>query len=131
MQARRKCPAFLQRVEKRFAGTEEVSSVPAKSEKEVCGNRGSIQRACKEWKRDLQARRKCPAFQQRVKKRFAGTEEVSIVPAKSEKEVCGNRGSIQRSCKEWKRDLGAQRKYPAFQQKVQRISGKLLSYSNS
>ncbi|MDG5788279.1 hypothetical protein QA612_12335 [Evansella sp. AB-P1] len=48
MQAQRKWPAFLQRVKKRFAGTEEVASVPAKSEKEVCRHRGSGQRSCKE-----------------------------------------------------------------------------------
>ncbi|MDG5786458.1 hypothetical protein QA612_03075 [Evansella sp. AB-P1] len=46
MQEQRKRPAFLQRVKKRFAGTEEVASVPAKSEKEVCRNRGSVQRYC-------------------------------------------------------------------------------------
>ncbi|MDG5788971.1 hypothetical protein QA612_16055 [Evansella sp. AB-P1] len=47
MQAQRKDPSFLQRVKKRFAVTEEVSPVPAKSEKEVCRHRGSIPRACK------------------------------------------------------------------------------------
>ncbi|MDG5786601.1 hypothetical protein QA612_03795 [Evansella sp. AB-P1] len=52
-------------MKKRYAGTEEVATVPAKSEK-----------------------------------RFAVTEEVASVPAKGEKEVCGNRGSSQRSCKE-------------------------------
>ncbi|MDG5788949.1 hypothetical protein QA612_15945 [Evansella sp. AB-P1] len=32
---------MLQRVKKRFAGTEEGSSVPAKGEKEVCRHGGS------------------------------------------------------------------------------------------
>ncbi|MDG5786215.1 hypothetical protein QA612_01840 [Evansella sp. AB-P1] len=54
MQSQRKCPAFLQREKKRFAVTEEMSSVPAKREKEVCRNRGSSQRSCKERKRGLQ-----------------------------------------------------------------------------
>ncbi|MDG5788946.1 hypothetical protein QA612_15930 [Evansella sp. AB-P1] len=40
MRAQRKGPAFLQRVKKRFAGTEEGSSVPAKGEKEICRYRG-------------------------------------------------------------------------------------------
>ncbi|MDG5786457.1 hypothetical protein QA612_03070 [Evansella sp. AB-P1] len=48
MQEQRKCPPFLQRVKKRFEGTEEEASVPAKSEKEVCRNRGRGQRSCKE-----------------------------------------------------------------------------------
>ncbi|MDG5789286.1 hypothetical protein QA612_17640 [Evansella sp. AB-P1] len=48
MQEQRKDPPFLQRVKKRFAGIEEGSTVPAKSEKEVCRNRGRIHRSCKE-----------------------------------------------------------------------------------
>ncbi|MDG5786456.1 hypothetical protein QA612_03065 [Evansella sp. AB-P1] len=83
MQEQRKRPAFLQRVKKRFAGTEEVSSVPTKSEKEVCKHRGEVASV--------------PA---KSKKRFAGTEEEASVPAKSEKEVCRNRGSVHRSYKE-------------------------------
>ncbi|MDG5787483.1 hypothetical protein QA612_08245 [Evansella sp. AB-P1] len=47
MQAQRKKPSFLQKVKKRFAGTEEEASVPAKSEKEICRNRGRSQRSCK------------------------------------------------------------------------------------
>ncbi|MDG5787960.1 hypothetical protein QA612_10715 [Evansella sp. AB-P1] len=100
LQARRKDPLFLQRVEKKFAGMEEGSTVPAKREKGVCGNGGRIHCSCKEWKRSLQAWRKDPLFLQRVEKKFAGMEEGSTVPAKSGKEVCGHRGSSQRSCKE-------------------------------
>ncbi|MDG5786600.1 hypothetical protein QA612_03790 [Evansella sp. AB-P1] len=37
-----------------------------------------------------------------MKKRFAVTEEVASVPAKSEKEICRHRGSSHRSCKESK-----------------------------
>ncbi|MDG5787360.1 hypothetical protein QA612_07620 [Evansella sp. AB-P1] len=48
MQAQRKSPAFLQRVKKRFAGTEEGSSVAAKSKKENCRNGGKIPRSRKE-----------------------------------------------------------------------------------
>ncbi|MDG5786214.1 hypothetical protein QA612_01835 [Evansella sp. AB-P1] len=44
-----------------------------------------------------------------MKKRFAGTGGVASVPAKREKEICRNRGSSQRSCKERKRDLQEQR----------------------
>ncbi|MDG5787984.1 hypothetical protein QA612_10835 [Evansella sp. AB-P1] len=71
-------------------------------------------------KRSLQARRKDPLFLQRVKKKFAGTEEGSTVPAKSGKEVCGHGGRIHCSCKEWKRSLRAQRKDPLFLQRVEK-----------
>ncbi|MDG5786778.1 hypothetical protein QA612_04685 [Evansella sp. AB-P1] len=101
-----------------------MSSVPAKRENEICRHGGRSQRSCKERKRDLQAQRKKPAFLQREKKRFAGTEEEASVPAESEKGVCGNRGSVQRSCKERKRGLQAQRKKPAFlQREKKRFAG--------
>ncbi|MDG5787372.1 hypothetical protein QA612_07685 [Evansella sp. AB-P1] len=111
---------MLQREKKRFAGTEEVSSVAAKGEKEVCGNRGSVQRCCKGRKRGLRERRKNPALLQRVKKRFAGTKEVSSVAAKGEKEICRHRGSVQRCCKGRKRDLQERRKNPALLQRVKK-----------
>ncbi|MDG5786589.1 hypothetical protein QA612_03735 [Evansella sp. AB-P1] len=47
MQEQRKNPPFPQREIKRFAGTEEESSVPANREKEFCRNRGRIQRSRK------------------------------------------------------------------------------------
>ncbi|MDG5787983.1 hypothetical protein QA612_10830 [Evansella sp. AB-P1] len=112
MRARRKGPPFLQRVEKKFAGMEEGSTVPAKREKGVCGHVGRVHRSCKERKRGLQARRKDPLFLQREKKRFAGTEEVASVPAKSEKEVCRNGGSSPHSWKGQKRGLQERRKSP-------------------
>ncbi|MDG5788947.1 hypothetical protein QA612_15935 [Evansella sp. AB-P1] len=40
-----------------------------------------------------------PALLQRVKKKFAGTEEEASVAAKGEKEVCRHRGRVQRCCK--------------------------------
>ncbi|MDG5786587.1 hypothetical protein QA612_03725 [Evansella sp. AB-P1] len=47
----------------------------------------------------MQEQRKNPPFPQTLKKRFAGTEEESTVPTNIEKEVCRNRGRIQRSRK--------------------------------
>ncbi|MDG5786588.1 hypothetical protein QA612_03730 [Evansella sp. AB-P1] len=99
MQEQRKNPPFTQREIKRFAGTEEESTVPANREKAVCRNRGRIHRFRKQRKRGLQAQRKDPLFPQTVKKRFAGTEEGSTVPANREKAVCRNRGRIHCSRK--------------------------------
>ncbi|MDG5786590.1 hypothetical protein QA612_03740 [Evansella sp. AB-P1] len=48
MQEQRKNPAFPQIEKKRFAVTEEESTVPAKRDKAVCRNRGRIHRSRKE-----------------------------------------------------------------------------------
>ncbi|MDG5787982.1 hypothetical protein QA612_10825 [Evansella sp. AB-P1] len=87
-------------MKKKFAGTEEGAPVPGKSEKEVCRNGGRSPRSWKGKKRGLQERRKIAPFLEKVKKKFAGTEEGRPVPGKSEKEDCGNRGRSPRS---WKR----------------------------
>ncbi|MDG5787359.1 hypothetical protein QA612_07615 [Evansella sp. AB-P1] len=87
MQEQRKSPALLQREKKRFAVTEEVPSVAANRIKVAMREERTPKCCCKERKRDLQERRKCPALLQRVKKRIAGTEEATLQDRRQKGEV--------------------------------------------